>query len=172
MSDSVAKTSQLDLGLCLGVPPLGEEPPAPLPVLLQCLEVAKPPCPKPTRVLVPKGQKANASVVFLQFESAAIRDAAYMALLRKTYKGRLVYCFLAKEKKEEQAAAGSASGASASAVVQDADPNAMDVDAPKVVVLEVDKTRTHLAERLDMAATARGIPAPTVESLHHPSADT
>jgi hypothetical protein len=168
VSDSVAKTSQLNLGLCLGVPPLGEDPPAPLPVLLYCLETAKPPCPKPTRVLVPKGDKALNSAVFLQFESAAVRDAAYTALLSKTYMGRLVYCFLAKDKKEEQAAAagsGSASSASALAVVQVADPNAMDVDASQPVVLEVDKTRTRLAERLLMAAQARGIPPPTAEWL-------
>jgi hypothetical protein len=122
----------------------------------------------PIRLYFPKGERKESTTTYLQFNSPQARLAACRALMSKTYTGRLIYCFLAKDKKKEDRAAsgpGSASGASASAMVQVADANAMEVDAPQPVVLEVDKTRTRLDERLLMAAQARGIPAPTVEWL-------
>jgi hypothetical protein len=175
----VSKTRQLDLDLCVGVPPpLGtEEASVPLHVLLRCLEVSSPPCPMPTKVLFARSDKP--STTFLQFESSHIRDAAFRALLCKTHNRRIIFCYRAQEKGKKGAAVGAGPGPDAPAAdgpalaVAPAGPEAMEVDVPVIVELKHDRGHSQLDERLRMAAEARGIQAPSLESLngHDPDAD-
>lgn len=161
----------------MGVP--APDPPqtqVPLDVLLRCLEISTPACSMPRRVHYPRDGKKG-SIAYLEFESVQARQAAYRALLCKTYCGRIIFCFLAKGKGKKGAAVGAGPGPDAPAAdgpalaVAPAGPEAMEVDVPVIVELQRDRDHAELDERLRMAAEARGIPAPSLESLGDPDAD-